>query len=196
MNVVCFGSSITQAAGVPEPERWPTIVGADLQAWKPGAYDVYNRGIGGNTTANLVDRFGNDVLPLLPGVVVLQIGGNDASLVPWAHGMPRLSIVEFERNLRALQAAVAERGGLMVFTTYHRFDTGHVESYKPYARMTRQIAAETDSPLIDLYRMMVDRDTELKGFVTEDGIHLTSRGNAEYGAMVLEGLKPVLEVLS
>jgi lysophospholipase L1-like esterase len=195
-NVICFGSSITQAGGVPEPQRWPTIVQAELNAWRPGAYSVTNRGIGGNTTANLVDRFGADVLPLLPGVVVLQIGGNDACLVPWAKGVQRVSADEFRRNLRALQAAVAGRGGTMVFSTYHRFDTGHIESYKAYARITREVAAATGSPLIDLYRMMVERGTELAGFVTEDGIHLTADGNAQYAAMVLDGLKPVLEHLA
>jgi lysophospholipase L1-like esterase len=195
MEIICFGSSITQAGGVPEPQRWPTIVGVELNAWRPGEYEVHNRGIGGNTTANLVDRFGTDVLPLLPGVVVLQIGGNDASPLPWANGLQRVSVTEFERNIRALQTAVAERGGTMVFTTYHRFDTGHVESYKAYARTTRRVAIETGSPLIDLYRMMVARNADLKGFVTEDGIHLTANGNAQYAAMVLEGLKPILEQL-
>ncbi|MBT7161127.1 MAG: SGNH/GDSL hydrolase family protein [Victivallales bacterium] len=195
-NVICFGSSITQAGGVPEPQRWPTIVQAELNAWRPGAYSVTNRGIGGNTTANLVDRFASDVQPLLPGVVVLQIGGNDACLVPWAEGVQRVSVTEFERNLRALQAAVAGRGGTMAFSTYHRFNTGHIESYKAYARMTRRVAAETGSPLIDLYRMMAEREIGLENFVTEDGIHLTANGNAQYAAMVLDGLKPVLEHLA
>ena len=191
-NVICFGSSITQAGGVPEPQRWPTIVQVELNAWRPGAYSVTNRGIGGNTTANLVDRFAADVQPLLPGVVVLQIGGNDACLLPWAEGVQRVSVTEFERNLRALQTAVAARGGTMVFSTYHRFDTGHIESYKAYARITRQVATETGSPLIDLYRMMAEREIGLENFVTEDGIHLTANGNAQYAAMVLDGLKPVL----
>ena len=195
MNIICFGSSITQAAGVPEPERWPSIVQAGLDAWRPGAYSVHNKGIGGNTTAHLVDRFAADVLPLLPGVVILQIGGNDACLLPWAEELARVGIGEFLRNLRALQAAVAVRGGTVVFTTYHRFRTGHVASYRRYAHVTRHVAAETGSPLIDLYRMMVEQEIGLDGFVTEDGIHLTARGNAKYADMILDGLMPILDHL-
>ena len=83
----------------------------------------------------------------------------------------------------------------MVFTTYHRFVTGHVESYKAYARVTRKVAAETGSPLIDLYRMMAEREIGLADFVSTDGIHLTANGNAQYAAMVFAGLRPILERL-
>lgn len=47
-----------------------------VKAYMPGR-DVANRAIGGETTAGLLERLGQDVIPLRPRVVIFAIGGND-----------------------------------------------------------------------------------------------------------------------
>ena len=191
MNIICFGSSITAAGGFAEKDRWPTILQYHLEQWRPGKYSVYNRGVGGNTTAHLIDRFQADVLPLLPGTVILQIGGNDSSVREWSQ-VTRVGLSDFRRNLHEFHRAVTSLGGQLVFTTYHRFRDGHEEAYKPFAVTTREVAAERGAPLIDLYRIMQERETDLDRFVSGDGIHLTPAGNAEYADMVFGGLQKIL----
>ena len=44
-------------------------------------YDVYNRGIGGDTTIGLLKRMNESVYDLKPSIVVLLIGINDFELV-------------------------------------------------------------------------------------------------------------------
>lgn len=191
MNLICFGSSITESAGFPEGERWPTILQFRLEQWKPGAWKVFNRGIGGHTTTDLLDRFETDVAPLLPGVVLLQVGGNDSAVRPWC-GLHRVSVDEFLRNLHGIHDAVSARGGRTVFMTYHRFRLTETIDYKPYASATRAVARSCGAPIIDLYRMMVERETEVSTFVVEDGLHLTALGNVLYAEMVFEGLQEIL----
>lgn len=196
MNIICFGSSITEAAGFAEEDRWTTRLQRGLDDWRPDTYTVHNRGVGGHTTVNLLDRFENDVRPLLPGVVVLQVGGNDSVVRPWA-GAPRVSPDEFRRNLGILHRATTATGGTLVFTTYHRFAQHLIDTYqyRDYARATRAVAEATEAPLIDLYRMMDERGIDPAPMLAPDGIHLTVRGNAEYAKLVLAGLRPILAAL-
>ena len=64
MNVVCFGDSIMHAAEFSECNRWPNILQRKLDVWRHGAFTVFNRGIGGNTSARGFDRLETDVIPL------------------------------------------------------------------------------------------------------------------------------------
>ncbi len=42
-----------------------------------GEFEIYNRGIPGDTTVTFMDRMLRDVIPLHPEVIILDIGGND-----------------------------------------------------------------------------------------------------------------------
>lgn len=62
-----------------------------ILAWNPvpsaEGFDLVNRGIGGETTAQMLYRFQSDVLALHPRVVIIQAGINDlvaAGLIPTA----------------------------------------------------------------------------------------------------------------
>lgn len=56
INIVCFGDSITEGAEFPANVRWTTLLQSKLDTVKPGVFEVHNRGIGGNTSAQaLID---------------------------------------------------------------------------------------------------------------------------------------------
>lgn len=78
MKIIFLGDSIT---GWSDPSKWlkySHIVECMLDARSgPGGHVVLNRGIGGDTTANLLARLDQDVLSENPDVVVLLTGGND-----------------------------------------------------------------------------------------------------------------------
>ena len=82
-RIICFGDSITQCQGFAEADRWTARLAFLLEKKLPGQWEVYNRGVGGNTTAMALDRFQTDVLPLLPGFVIIEFGINDAYVLPW-----------------------------------------------------------------------------------------------------------------
>ncbi len=204
MNIVCFGDSITHAGGYAEGDRWPTILHAKLNEWKPGAFGVHNRGIGGNTTAQALDRFADDVVPLLPAVVLLEFGLNDGNVFNWSK-KSRVGLDEFKANLRELHRAVRARKGTCVFIVNHTIGTmnmkgGNGKSYNtnfaPYNPAIRRVAAELDAPMIDLPAMMRKRKVDLDAFLAEhpdDNLHLSPRGNHTYADMVFEALKTLLK---
>ena len=83
-RVICFGDSITHAQDCAEADRWTTQLAFQLEQASPGRFEVFNRGIGGNTTALGLDRIQNDVISLLPGLVLIEFGINDSYVFPWA----------------------------------------------------------------------------------------------------------------
>ena len=74
INIICFGDSITEGAEFPANVRWTSLLQNKLNEVKPDTFQVHNRGIGGNTSAQAFDRFLSDVMPLLPGVLLIQFG--------------------------------------------------------------------------------------------------------------------------
>ena len=199
MNVICFGDSITLARRQALGDRWPTLLQAKLNAWKPGKYKLYNRGIGGNTSAQGLDRFDGDVLSLMPGVVLAQFGLNDASVREWSR-KPRVGVDEFAANLREFHRAARARKGRCVFIVNHptrlRTKQGNGKSYganrRAYNPAIKAVAKSVRAPIIDLPAMMKQRGYKLQDFLIEDGAHLSQQGNLGYAEMVFDRLRTIL----
>ena len=196
MNIICFGDSITEAAEVAPTDRWPTVLQSQLDEWKPGRFKVHNLGIGGHTSAQGFDRLDEDLLPVLPGLVVVQFGFNDANVRDWAV-VPRVGLDEFKKNLREFHRIITVHQGRSVFIISHTIgavpgEQGNGQSYKdnvePYNIAIGQIAEELETSCIDLPSMMTQRQVDLGTFLSEDQIHLSADGNRIYADMVFDGL--------
>lgn len=204
MNIICFGDSITQAADRSEGDRWPTVLQIALDDWRVGTYRVFNRGLGGNTTANGLARFADDVLPLLPGVLVVEFGINDCNHPTWRR-VPAVGVEEYKKNLREFHRICRANKGVCVFVVNHPLSRAKLPqgngrtlhaNLQPYNEAVRLLAAELKAPVIDLPMMMSEWAVKLADFVQEDGIHLTADGNHMYAAMVFDRLQEILKLIS
>jgi lysophospholipase L1-like esterase len=202
MNIICFGDSITHARAFAEGDRWPTILQFKLNAWQPGAYKVYNRGNGGNTTAHGLERVADDVLPYLPGFLLVQFGFNDSNIRPWSR-VSRVGLEDYRKNLREFHRIAAAHESVCAFIVNHSpardaeenlMPNGKTYSanFAPYNEVVRQVAEELDTPTIDLPRIMQERQIDILSLVSEDGAHLSVEGNHLYADMVFERLKQIL----
>jgi len=197
MNIICFGDSITHASEFAITNQWPALLQNKLDDWRPHTYNVYNKGIGGDTTALALDRFLEDVIPLLPGVLLVQFGINDSDHREWTH-IPRVGIEEFKKNLTEFHRLCTKRNGRCVFIVNHPLGIGSVRqgnrrslrtNYAPYNDAIRETASELGAPIIDLPLLITRRRIRLKDFLQEDGIHLMPHGNHLYADMVFKQLK-------
>lgn len=199
-RIICFGDSITEATEVPPGQRWTALLQTALDELWPGGFAVINRGIGNNTSAQGLDRLGTDVLPHLPGVLLVEFGLNDANVYDWAR-VPRVSADEFRKNLREFQRIALNSGSQCVFVVNHTL--GHVpggqgngrpykENFAPYNLVIRELAVTLNTPYIDLPSMMSAHRIAVKDFVDSDGIHLTAMGNRLYAEMILNGLQETI----
>lgn len=196
-RIICFGDSITEAGEFAYEQRWPTILQRLMDARWPGGFEVINRGISNHTTAQAFDRLSTDVLPLLPAVVLVEFGLNDANVPDWAR-VPRVGLDEFRKNLREFQRLAVRGGGHCVFVINHSIgevpgQQGNGDSYQnntaPYNIAVRDLAVTLNTPYIDLPAMMSARGIGVNEFVSEDKLHLSQLGNQFYAEMIMEGLQ-------
>ena len=196
INLVCFGDSITEGAEFPVKARWTSLLQENLDAVKPGMYEVHNRGIGGNTSAQGIDRLSSDILPLLPGILLIQFGFNDANVYDFTVE-PRVCLAEFEMNLKEFHRIAKEYNSASIFILNHSIgevtgDQGNSKSYndnyEPYAIAIRKVVDELDSLLIDLPLEMVKRSIKTEDFVSEDQIHLSLEANQHYADIIFDEL--------
>ena len=76
VRIIGFGDSITQG-NIETNGAWPQELQIKLDNLKQGVYEVINKGINGNTTTNGFDRFESDIIPNLPGILIVAFGIND-----------------------------------------------------------------------------------------------------------------------
>ena len=199
INIICFGDSITEGAEFPVNARWTSLLQKKLDAVKPGVFEVHNRGIGGNTTAQGFDRFWSDVLPLLPGVLLIQFGFNDANVKDFSV-VNRVGLAEFEKNLREFHRIAVANNSIPVFILNHTIGEvdgkqgngkNYNENVAPYNSVIRMIAKDLDCLLIDLPLQMSIREIKVKDFVSGDQIHLSLTANHDYADMVFSGLNEI-----
>lgn len=201
--IIFLGDSITQA-GV-GPDGYVTLISdAILKAYPDLDIQVIGAGISGNKVPDLQARLDRDVLQKNPTIVVIYIGIND--VWHWTHPAVRArgdsgtTREDFESGLYDIIGQIKEVGARVVLCT------PSVIGEKPdgsnpsdsmldaYAEISRQVAAETGSQLLDLRAEFIgylkERNTEnvSQGILTTDSVHLNQTGNRFVAGCVLEAL--------
>ena len=170
MRVVFMGDSITD--NMHNAQRFgPFFPG------KP----YLNRGIGGQTTAQMLLRFYPDVIALQPKAVVIIGGTNDI-----AGNLGPVSMDSIENNLAAM-ADIARANGIKVILASVTpvcdlpgkppMTTGRPpESILTLNRWIKDYAASHGAVYLDYFSATVDDKGFLHADMTEDGLHPTIKG--------------------
>jgi len=164
-RVVFLGDDIT--------EHWPAA------AFFPGK-PYLNRGIGGQTTAQMLVRFRQDVISLKPKVVVIQAGTNDLASIysPATEGTMAenfASMVELARfnGIRVVLASVTPVCDCFTNQTKLR-PQGKIISLNGWIR---EYAAKSGSVYLNYYGALAD-GRDLKKDLTSDGLRPNDSGYA------------------
>lgn len=199
-RIICFGDSVTASSGAHENGRWTSLLNQHLDSHTGEAWEVYNRGIDGNTTWQGLDRFDTDVTPLLPAYVLIEYGFNDAS-VPDGRRIARCGLSSFQENLTEIVRMVRAGKGKPVLVVNHPIrETGtlqgnrrtYIRNLTPYQLAIRELAEKTRTPAIDLEKDMKQARVNLDQLLAPDGLHLSVGGNAIYADFIFVGMKRVI----
>ncbi len=194
LNIICFGDSITEGGDFEKPKRWTSLLQAKLDEKYSEAYRVINKGISGNTSAQGLDRFCDDVLPYLPGLLLVEFGFNDANVKDWTIES-RVSLREFVRNLREFYRIATAKNTSCVFILNHsiaevdgRQGNGptYNENLLPYDQAVITLAEELKAKVIDLPGVMAAKEIPLDEYLSDDNLHLSEAGNKHYAQMVFD----------
>jgi lysophospholipase L1-like esterase len=188
-RIVFLGDSITHNAT--GPTGFITLIKAALDAKNLGVETV-GAGISGNKVPDLQKRLQKDVLDKKPTIVFVYIGINDV----WhfkkqpsgemAGGTPKDKYTEGLKDVLARIKAAGARAILCTPTTIGEKTDGSNEydtMLEEYAAISRQVAKDTGTPLVDLHQAFRDADkakntaNKPSGVLTADGVHLNDAGN-------------------
>jgi lysophospholipase L1-like esterase len=147
-----------------------------------------NRGIGGQTTPQMLIRFRPDVIALKPEVVVILAGTNDI-----AGNTGPTTLQAIEDNLASM-AELSRAGGIRVVlasllpvSDYEKNKDGAPitqttrrppEQIKTLNDWIKRYVAENGLTYLDYYSAMADEKGFLKSELSDDGLHANEKGYA------------------
>jgi lysophospholipase L1-like esterase len=202
--LVALGDSVTLGVRSDKSVRAHQTFAALLE--KRLQEKVVNAGVGGNNSAQMLERLDRDVLARKPRVVLLMAGLNDAAYVdpgPVARDEPRVPVDEYEKNLTAIVRRVRRDFGKVVILTpnpmtrkyryqdfpfYQQNDIN--DGVAPYAEVARRVARQTNSCLVDVFAEWV-RQREHRNWLP-DGIHPNPEGHRRIADQAMAACRSVL----
>jgi lysophospholipase L1-like esterase len=174
---------------------------SDCCGWGGGIYDYFKPNV---TVINYAQAWVSTkvflrsaemdkMLVIKPKYVLIQYGYMDSSYDAQTAPDTFTSLPEFEANLRSIVAAVRSFNGTPILVTLHaprQWDTNnHVISYQVYNDrndITKKLAAELNTPLIDLFKLSEALFNKLgpscygwmhkEGFDPNDYLHMSHLG--------------------
>jgi lysophospholipase L1-like esterase len=195
-RVVFLGDSITQAGA--GPGGYVTLFREAVERdHKDLGIEVIGAGISGNKVPDLERRLERDVLAKKPTVVVIYIGINDVWHSQNGRGTPKDM---YETGLKSLVDRITKAGARPVLCTASVIGE-KIDGTNPldkmldeYCDISRAVAKETKTPLIDLRAAFLGRlkktngDNKDRGILTGDTVHLNAAGNKFVAEQMLAGL--------
>jgi lysophospholipase L1-like esterase len=182
-RVVFMGDSIT--------DGWGRNVKVPFFPGKP----YINRGISGQTTAQMLLRFYPDVVALKPKAVVFLAGTNDIG-----GNLGPVTLESIENNLAAM-ADLARANGIRVVMAsltpvcdYHRPQIAQRPPEKILAlnRWIQDYCARNHFVFLDYFNSTVDDKGFFKTEITNDGLHPNEAGYAIMGPLAQKAIDQAL----
>jgi lysophospholipase L1-like esterase len=185
-RVVFLGDSITEQGR--QATGYVTLFETGIKGAGLNDVEIINAGISGHKVPDLQERLQRDVLDKQPTHVVIYIGINDVwhSQHEPSTGTPPAI---FESGLKSLIAkldAANVKTILCTPTVIGEKTNGSNEMdamLEQFSNLSRSVAAETGTPLLDLRKAFIDRlkavnqENAREGILTTDGVHLNVEGN-------------------
>lgn len=126
---------------------------------------VYNAGVSGQTTTQILARFNADILPHLPAKVVIMAGTNDT-------GLGASMLTTSVPNVRAMVDQIKAYGGQPILCTIGPANGATATTVQAYNSALKQMASYEGVPVIDMYSILVDPLVGgFKSGYSSDGTH-------------------------
>jgi len=179
VKMVFMGNSITEGWKLFDPNFFNST-------------DYVNRGIGGQTTPQMLIRFKQDVLDLKPKGVVILAGTNDI-----AGNTGPMSIQEIYNQIESM-AGLAALNKIEVFlcSVLPVYDYPWKPGLKPAPKivalneMLKTLAGEKNYLYIDYFSEMSDDKNGLKASLGADGVHPNEKGYEIMKKVLLNTIGP------
>ncbi len=150
------------------------------------AYYTINRGIGGQTSGQVLARYDQHARPFNADVIVIQVGINDLKTIPlFPHEKERI-IADLQANISQILASAEQQEAHVILTTI--FPVGEVplerrpfwsDDVPPAIIEMNQFIAQQARPTVtifDTYERLVAADGRMQDQFSPDLLHLNKAG--------------------
>lgn len=175
-TILIIGDSLSSGYGVDEQKSWVALLKNQL-ATEGYGYKVINASISGDTTGGGVRRLPRALEQHSPGIVLIELGGNDG-----LRGTPILAI---RRNLAAMIEMSQKIGARVILAGLQMPPNYGVAYTQDFADVYFELADEYDTGLIKFFMKNVALNPNL---MQPDGIHPNTEGQP----VLLDNVWPVL----
>ncbi len=199
--IVFFGDSVTDTCRFVDPVRYgygsgyALMVDAHINTnFKDLNIQMYNKGISGNRTKDLVERVNNDVIALQPNFVFILIGVNDA----WRRFDTNdpTSVEQFVKNYRTFLDAIKKevpKAQIVLLTPFILPSTDWVLQLKDdlneKIEAILKLADMYQLPLIPLHEILPEYGKKITpNMISADGVHPTLVGHAIIADLIVKYL--------
>lgn len=179
-RVVFLGDSITEAWATFEPEFFGP--------------DALDRGISGQTTAQMLVRLRADVLDLHPAAVHILAGTNDI-----AGNSGPTSLADIQGNIRSMVEQIRARGARVILASVPpalkipwRPEVTPLPSVVAMNDWLRRYAAREHLVYVDYTAVLSDAQGGLKRELSEDGVHPNAAGYAAMRPLAAAAIRQAL----
>lgn len=178
-SVLVLGDSLSAAYGIEQKQGWVSLLRQRLET-QADKMDVINASISGETTAGGRARIDDLLKRHNPGIVIVELGGND--------GLRGLPVAQMSANLEHIITA-AKRSGAKVLLLGMRLPPNYGPAYTQKFHETYLELARRHR--IALVPFMLEGIVEERNAFQPDGIHPT----AAMQARILDNVWPALQPL-
>lgn len=179
LTIVAIGSSSTAGYGASSPDtNYPNRLAADLRAQMPGRkVTVLNKGVGGETDMQMMNRFDRDVMPYHPDLVIWQLGTN-ALLTE--DGVTR-DAPRIKAGIARLKVAGAD---VILMNPQYAPKVLKDPDHGEMVQMLDAVAAETRVAMFGRFAIMREwvnsGDADFSNILSSDGLHMN---DTSYGCI-------------
>lgn len=185
MSTICvFGASIVWGAVDPKHGGWVGRLKTFLELERNFEIDVYNLGVSGDTTTDLLERFEVECKAREPNVILISIGINDSQHIK---SLPRTGLARFKSNIQKLIEIGQKFTSKIAFLGFSPVDeskttpipwspekhytNGNIQKYND---IVKSVCEENNLPFIGIFEEWMKSDYKN---LLEDGLHPNSEGH-------------------
>jgi len=180
-TILVFGDSLSAAYGIRPEQGWVALLTQRLQAQGYG-YQIVNASVSGETTSGGLQRLPRALQLHQPGIVVLELGANDA-----LRGLP----LDGTRANLAQMVRLSQEAGARVLLVGIRIPPNYGPRYtEEFESVFPELAKQYHLPLVPFLLQDVALNPAR---MQEDGMHPNAAGEAPILDTVWPYLKPLLK---
>jgi len=177
-----FGDSITNGSCDEEKGGWVNRLKEFLEKDRENYFEVYNLGISGNNTDDILERFSNENESRNPDLIMVAIGINDSQYIN-SKDNPRIDLKKFEDNLNEIIKQGKKFTQEIIFVGLTKIDESKLmpipwdntkyyddENVSLYNAKVKEICEKNNLLFIDMEGVLENEDLE-------DGLHPNAKGH-------------------